>query len=72
MNAIQIIKGKKLFVLIETLYGVCNSTYAQEISELPSQLRYNILFSRKGVVQLPTIHTSDKEVCRIADTIHLN
>ena len=72
MHSVQVIKGKKLFVIIETMFSVSNSKYAELIEDLDHHLKCNGLRANPNCVNLPTIHTSDREVNRIASSDRLN
>jgi hypothetical protein len=71
-SAIQVIKGKKLFVIIETMFGVANSGYAYPLDEFSHYWRCNALKSNPNTIHMPTIFTSDREVKRLADSGKLN
>ena len=72
MKAIQIIKGKKQFVIIEVLYGLADSGYSLDMHLLGHTLSHSALMGNKDTVMLPTINTTDKEVRRVADMNKLN
>lgn len=70
--SIQVIRGKKLFVIIETMFGVATSGYAEPVEELTRHLRCNGLRANPTTISMPTIFASDREVKRLASMDKLN
>ena len=72
MHSIQVIKGRKLFIIIETMFGVSQANYAYPIEELTRHLSCNALRANPNTIELPVIHVADREVKRLADSHRIN
>ena len=65
MPTVQVIKGKKLFVIIETMHKTSEISEAHDIDELNWFLGKNALLHNKNTIELIAINTSDREVKRL-------
>jgi len=69
MFSVQVIRGKKLFVIIETSYGKSQSGYPHKIEEMARILKCNPVRANPNCVILTTIHTSDREVKHLSSVV---